>query len=106
MNYKTIVLALLLAAGSLHAQTPAARDRVRVQPAWLAEHLQDRDLVLLHVGPRPEYDAGHIPGARYLNYQDLAVTDDELPRPRSVELHAVERRGSDDGPESGRTVAV
>ena len=75
MNYKTIVLALLLAAGSLHAQTPAARDRVLVQPAWLAEHLQDRDLVLLHVGLRPEYDAGHIPGARYLNYQDLAVTD-------------------------------
>ena len=75
MNYKTIVLALLLAAGSLHAQTPSTRDRVLVQPAWLAEHLQDRDLVLLHVGPRPEYNAGHIPGARYLNYQDLAVTD-------------------------------
>ncbi|HCB05434.1 MAG TPA: DNA recombination protein RmuC [Nocardioides sp.] len=39
-------------------------------------------------------------------FQDLAVTDDELPRPRSVELHAVERRGSDDGPPGGRTVAV
>jgi thiosulfate/3-mercaptopyruvate sulfurtransferase len=75
MNYKTIGLALLLAAGSLHAQTPAARERVLVQAAWLAEHLQDRDLVLLHVGPRPEYDAGHIPGARFLNFQDLAVTD-------------------------------
>jgi hypothetical protein len=31
MNYKTIGLALLLAAGSLHAQTPAARERVLVQ---------------------------------------------------------------------------
>jgi len=39
-------------------------------------------------------------------FHDLSVTDDELPRPRSVELHAVERRGSDDGPENGRTVAV
>jgi len=39
-------------------------------------------------------------------FHDLAVTDDELPRPRAVELHAVERRGSDDGPDDGRTVAV
>ena len=75
MTYNTVLVALLLAAGSLHAQTPDARARLLVQPAWLAEHLRDNDLVLLHVGPRPEYDAGHIPGARYLNYQDLAVTD-------------------------------
>lgn len=75
MTYKSFVVALLLAAGSAHAQAPDARARLLVQPARLAEHLQDTDLVLLHVGPRPEYDAGHIPGARYLNYQDLAVTD-------------------------------
>jgi DNA recombination protein RmuC len=39
-------------------------------------------------------------------FHDLSVTDDELPTPRSVELHAVERRGSDEGPDSGRTLAV
>ena len=39
-------------------------------------------------------------------FHDLSVTDDDLPAPRSVELRAVERRGSDDGPDSGRTVAV
>ncbi len=42
--------------------------------------------------------------------KDLSLTDaaadGEIPTPRSVELHAVERRGSDDGPPSGRTVAV
>ncbi|MCC7180272.1 MAG: sulfurtransferase [Acidobacteria bacterium] len=75
MAYKTLALTLLLTAGSLHAQAPEARERLLVQPAWLAQHLDDPDLVLLHVGPRPEYDAGHIPGARYLNYQDLAATD-------------------------------
>jgi thiosulfate/3-mercaptopyruvate sulfurtransferase len=75
MTYKTLVVALLLAAGSVNAQSPDARAGLLVQPAWLAQHLQDQDLVLLHVGPRPEYDAGHIPGARYLNYQDIAVTD-------------------------------
>jgi thiosulfate/3-mercaptopyruvate sulfurtransferase len=75
MAYKTLVVAVLLAAGSVDARTPDPRERLLVQAAWVAQHLEDPDLVLLHVGPRPEYDAGHIPGARYLNYQDLAVTD-------------------------------
>lgn len=75
MAYKTLALTLLLTAGSLHAQAPEARERLLVQPPWLAQHLDDPALVLLHVGPKPEYDAGHIPGARYLNYQDLAATD-------------------------------
>jgi thiosulfate/3-mercaptopyruvate sulfurtransferase len=75
MTSNAVLVALLLAAGSVHAQTPDARARLLVPPAWLAEHLQDQDLVLLHVGPKPEYDAGHIPGARHLNAQDLAVTD-------------------------------
>jgi thiosulfate/3-mercaptopyruvate sulfurtransferase len=75
MTYKTLVLSLLLTAGAVQAQAPAARERLLVPTAWLAQHLTDPDLVLLHVGPKPEYDAGHIPGARYLNYQDLAVTD-------------------------------
>lgn len=43
-------------------------------------------------------------------FSELGVTDPasdgELGTPRSVELHAVERRGSDDGPPGGRTVAV
>jgi len=75
MTYKTICLALLLAAARADAQTPDPRERLLVQPAWLAEHLRDDNLVLLHVGPRSEYDAGHIPGARYLNFQELAVAD-------------------------------
>lgn len=37
-----------------------------VSPSWLAGHLQDRNLVLLHVGERAGYDAGHIPGAQFL----------------------------------------
>ena len=59
----------------MQAQTPDLRERLLVQPAWLSEHLRDQNLVLLHVGPRAEYEAGHIPGARYLNHQDLAATD-------------------------------
>jgi thiosulfate/3-mercaptopyruvate sulfurtransferase len=75
MKPTPLVLALLFTAVTLHAQAPDARERLLVQPAWLAQHLQDPDLVLLHAGPKADYDAGHIAGARHLNTQDLAVTD-------------------------------
>src|SRR5688500_5894885 len=47
----------------------------RLVPAtWLAEHLSDPDLVLLHVGNARDYVA-HIPGARLLTLSEVAVTD-------------------------------
>ncbi|WP_127480001.1 DNA recombination protein RmuC [Nocardioides pantholopis] len=39
-------------------------------------------------------------------FQDLAVTEAELPAPRAVELHAVDRRVASDGPERDSTVAL
>jgi thiosulfate/3-mercaptopyruvate sulfurtransferase len=39
---------------------------------WLSGHRHDRDLVLLHVGPKAEYDSKHIPGARFVLMTDLA----------------------------------
>lgn len=66
------VLILLTAASVSSADS---REALVVSPAWLARHLNDSDLVLLYVGPKSDYDARHIPGARYLNYQDLAVSD-------------------------------
>jgi DNA recombination protein RmuC len=43
-------------------------------------------------------------GAR--RFHDLAVTSDDLPAPRPVELRAVDRRGSRDDPEADRTLAL
>ena len=58
----------------LNAQPGAsARDRLVVSPAWLAQHLNDRDLVILQVGRKETYDAGHIPGARFVNYDGGAL---------------------------------
>jgi DNA recombination protein RmuC len=39
-------------------------------------------------------------------FTDLAVTDDELPAPRPVELRAVDRRAVPDSPEQDHTVAL
>lgn len=63
-------IAMLTSAG-ISAQTPAVspRDQLVVQASWLQAHLNDPDLVLLHVGTKPTYDAGHIPGARFVDYR-------------------------------------
>jgi thiosulfate/3-mercaptopyruvate sulfurtransferase len=45
-----------------------------VDTTWLSDHLKDTDLVLLHVGSKPEYDAEHIPGARHVTDADITRT--------------------------------
>lgn len=54
-----------------------------VSAAQLARELDDPSLVLLHVGPRDDYNAGHIRGARYIEMQDLAA-------PRSADRPSLE----------------
>ena len=41
---------------------------------WLADHIGDAALVLIHVGDRAEYDEGHIVGARYLDQATVLMT--------------------------------
>jgi thiosulfate/3-mercaptopyruvate sulfurtransferase len=43
-----------------------------VSTAWLEEHLNDRGLVVISVGPRASYDAGHIPGARLVEMSAIS----------------------------------
>src|ERR1700733_15296562 len=48
------------------------RSELLVSTSWLQEHLNDRDLVVLYVGrDRSAYDAGLIPGARFLPLDEL-----------------------------------
>ncbi len=52
------------------------RTEILVSVEWLAEHLDDPDLVILHVGDSADYAAEHIPGAHH-------ITREQLSRPRS-----------------------
>src|SRR6266545_2662004 len=61
--------------GYPQAPDAGARDRLVVSAAWLAQHVNDPDLVLLHVGARPTYDAGHIANARYVTLRDVTQGD-------------------------------
>ena len=76
MHFRFARLIALPLAALLPALVSAAgspRDSLVVSTAWLAQHLKDRDLVLLHVGDKAEYDAAHIEGARFLTTRDLAA---------------------------------
>jgi thiosulfate/3-mercaptopyruvate sulfurtransferase len=61
-------------AGSAWAQnTRLTRNDLLVTSDWLATQLKNPKLVLFHVGEKAEYDAGHIPGARFLELHDISA---------------------------------
>jgi thiosulfate/3-mercaptopyruvate sulfurtransferase len=85
MLIRTIALALLvMVAGRPLTAQPASKLTLRpemlVTTEWLAEHLNDHDVVVLCVNSTPEfYSKGHIPGARQIKLGDIAVTRDGIP---------------------------
>jgi thiosulfate/3-mercaptopyruvate sulfurtransferase len=66
---------------SAAAQTAQVHPEMIVSAQWLAEHLNDPKVVVLHVGEkRTEYTSGHIPGGRFLALEDFITGEDaELP---------------------------
>ncbi|HUQ83209.1 MAG TPA: rhodanese-like domain-containing protein [Gemmatimonadaceae bacterium] len=70
---------LATACGAMLVGTAAAqsgkptRSEILVTSDWLATQLANPKLVLLHIGERPEYDAGHIPGARFVELRDIST---------------------------------
>jgi len=55
------------------AEPSAAREPMLVTVDWLGDHLSDPSLVLLQIGDKKDYDAGHIPGAQFLEYQSIST---------------------------------
>jgi CubicO group peptidase (beta-lactamase class C family) len=89
---------VLLAAATAGAATNPS---MLVSTDWLAQHLNDESLVILHVGAQKDYDAGHIPGARLMTLADISVTSTsglrlELPPAADLEK-AFGRLGVGDG---------
>lgn len=57
--------------------TPAADAPMTVSVEWLEKNLSNPKLVLLHIGAKEEYDAGHIAGAQFISLQDISTTREE-----------------------------
>ena len=82
INYSSfVVLTAAMLAGAALFLSPrdaaaAGKDSssLLVSTAWLAKHLNDRGLVIISVGPRASYDAGHIPGARFVEMSAISTS--------------------------------
>jgi thiosulfate/3-mercaptopyruvate sulfurtransferase len=84
MKHRTLIAALvclvLAVMGPANAAGSEAGSKLLVQTSWLAAHLNDSNVVILHVAPnRNSYDAGHISGAHFLPLSDVAVTRNGIP---------------------------
>lgn len=75
---KTSLLALTLLVPVL---APAAvHSDMLVSTEWLASHLNDRNVVVIQISrERPIWEAGHIPGARFVALPEIAITRDGIP---------------------------
>lgn len=83
--------ALVATIPSASAQSArASRSELLVAPEWLATHLSDPNLVLLHVGDKAEYEKAHIPGARFVAMPDVSVSSMDHEKGLMLELPAVD----------------
>ncbi len=78
---------------SLSGQAPGRRAALLVSADWLAQHLDDPAVVILHVGDEDDYLAEHIPGAHYVKRDAMSHPGShsrdalvlELPEPDAFE---------------------
>src|ERR1700732_4400938 len=86
MTKNVLRLAPLMVVLAASAPIAAAKEPMLVDAAWLAEHLHDSNLVLLHVGDKKEFDEAHIPGAQFIALSDISDPTASL----KLELPAVD----------------
>jgi len=67
-----VAFASVIGASALAQTARLTRSDLVVTSDWLATQLKNPKLVLFHIGEKSEYDAGHIPGARFLQLQDIS----------------------------------
>jgi len=89
-----VAFSAALAACATEQEPPVdPRAQILVDAAWLAEHVTDPNLVLLHVGDSADYAEEHIPGAHHVTLPDVSAprSDDpdaltlQLPEPAALE---------------------
>ena len=65
-------------AGDSQTSSGAAKPQLVVSTQWLADHLSDPHLVIVHIAhDENDYRAAHIPGARYLAMDNFADSHTE-----------------------------
>jgi len=67
-----VAFASVIGASAWAQTARLTRSDLVVTSDWLATQLKNPKLVLFHIGEKSEYDAGHVPGARFLQLQDIS----------------------------------
>jgi len=70
-KFLTLAFFCAVGAGAATCGGHGSRETLMVSTAWLTGHLKDANLVILAVGERKDYDAGHIPGSQFLDYKEI-----------------------------------
>ena len=93
------MLALLAMTAFASAATAQERAPLLVNSAWLAQHLHDANLVLLHVsdpmGGPGDFRSEHIPGAQEIGLGDISTSHQTESGRLSLELPAIEKLTSE-----------
>jgi thiosulfate/3-mercaptopyruvate sulfurtransferase len=84
------VASLTIAAGTSQAQKADPRGELLVSPTWLAKHINDPDLVLLHVGDAEEYIREHLPRARFASLRAISRPDTHQDNALHLEMPTAE----------------
>jgi thiosulfate/3-mercaptopyruvate sulfurtransferase len=70
---------MLTVAAILFAAAMPVKQEMLVSTDWLGQHLRDPLVVVVEVGDRAQFDAGHIPGARFIAQSEMVADCDGLP---------------------------
>lgn len=92
-NFRTALLCILCLAMPpviMDAQQADIRSSLVVSPEWLTQHINDPNLVLLHVGDATEYAKEHLPGARLVSLRSISRSNMDAPNGLHLELPAPE----------------
>lgn len=78
MSKKLFVIYLLFVLFGMigAAEARAQNAPLTVSVEWLGQHINDPNLVLLHVGDKAEYDKSHIAGAQFISLRDISISRD------------------------------
>jgi thiosulfate/3-mercaptopyruvate sulfurtransferase len=79
------VLALSALNGAPACGGHGDRSTMLVSTEWLAGHLNDPQMVILAVGQKSDYDAAHLPGAQFLDYDSIHLMSSPG-QPNNLEL--------------------
>lgn len=88
--FSTVVVTALIPIKG-RAQSGDVRSKILVSTSWLSDHINDKNLVLLQVGEKSEYDREHLPGARFVTLDDIADSNHDKPGALMLQVPAPDK---------------